>query len=418
MGINAVGVNRDGRYLILLVSLAFSVGCQDLQPGAANTGSVSSGADPALLRAGPPRLTLGDRTGDEHTDFYDVAGAIVDRRAGILVVANAGDATIRTFGLDGEWRGTRGGTGGGPEEFRELTALFEYRGDSLLVFDDGRDAASVWPYADGDVRRVALPSLPEGGPRYPRLRGALGDGRLVWMAEKQYREPDEVGASHADTMVVFLTSPEGAGFDPVSETLGTRYFRYAASILQQGRAPFSPEAFVLPLDSVVLFGWTERARAERVSAGGASLEPIAFSLASIAVTEAHRQWEVSDRRRRLTSRPLPASLIEGQRAVLGILPFPDSFPVLGAVRAGNDGRVWVRGYRPPEPDSARVEAGPAVWSVYAGPGSQGRDIAFPAGFDLLWADGEEAVGVVRDAFDVEHVVIVPLPAAARRSREP
>ena len=97
-----------------------------------------------------------------------------------------------------------------------------------------------------------------------------------------------------------------------------------------------------------------------------------------------------------------------------MLPFPDSFPVLGDVVAGDDGRVWVRGYRPPVTDSAIVEAAPALWHVYAGPGGEGRAIAFPAGFDLLWADGEEAVGVVRDAFDVEQVVVLPLPAAARR----
>lgn len=413
-----MGVNRDARCLTLVASLAFSAGCQDLQPDARTAGSARSEADPALLRAGSPRLILGGWTGDAHTDFYDVAGVVVDRRAGILVVANRGDATIRTFGLDGEWRDTRGGTGGGPEEFGALTSLFEYRGDSLLVFDDRRDEASVWPYSDGDVRRVALPSLPEDGPRYPRLHGAVADGRLVWAGGKPYREPDEVGASHADTTVVFLTSPDGTGFAPVSETLGMRYFRYAVSIHQQGRAPFSPEAFVLSTDSVVLFGWTERARAERVLADGTLLKPIVLSLPSVAVDPAHREWEIAERRRRLTSRPLPAPLVEGQRAVLGSLPFPDSFPVLGAVVAGDDGRLWVRGYRPPEPDSTRVEHPPTVWSVYADPGSRRRDIAFPARFDLLWADGEEAVGVLRDAFDVEQVVVVPLPAAARGGREP
>ena len=402
----------------LLVSLALSLGCKDIQPDGGAGGAVGPEADPALLRAGPPRLTLGNRTGDEHTDFHDVAGVIVDRRAGMLFVASGGDATLRTFGLDGEWRETRGGTGGGPEEFGELTGLFEYRGDSLLVFDERRDDASVWPYAEGDIRRLSLPGLPEDGPRYPRLHGALADGRLVWAAEKPYRQGDEVGEPHPDTMVVFLTAPDGTGFDPVSETLGRRYFSYAGSLYRQGRAPFSPEAFVLPLDSVILFGWTERARAERVSANGTLLEPVEFSLSVIAVAGAHREWEVAERRRRLSSRPLPPSLLEGQTAVLGMLPFPDSFPVLGDVAAGDDGRVWVRGYRPPETDSTRVETAPAVWRVHDGPAGVVRSVAFPAGFDLLWADGEEAVGVVRDAFDVEQVVIVPLPEAAQGSREP
>ena len=83
---------------------------------------------PRPCARGLPRLSLGSWSGDGHTDFHDVVGAILDRRAGILVVASGGDATIRTFGLDGEWRRTRGGTGGGPQEFRELTALFGISG--------------------------------------------------------------------------------------------------------------------------------------------------------------------------------------------------------------------------------------------------------------------------------------------------
>ena len=162
---------------------------------------------------------------------------------------------------------------------------------------------------------------------------------------------------------------------------------------------------------MILFGSTETPRAGRVSVGGRPLAPIAFGLAPLPVTGAHRAWEIAERRRRLTARPLPTPLLEGQRAVLEILPFREVFPALGAVVTGDDGRVWVRGYRPPDAD-AGGEDGSAVWQVYAGPGDRGRVIAFPAGFDLLWADGAEAAGIVRDEFDAEQVVVVPLPAAA------
>ena len=414
VGLAATGLRGRFRSLAPLAAFAASAACADRGPGPG--GAIESEADPAPLRAGVPRLTLGSWAADEHTAFYGVRGAVADRRAGILIVANGGDATLRTFGLDGAWRDTRGGVGGGPRELGALTALFDYRGDSVLVFDDARDEASVWPYTEGEVRRVGVPDLPEGDLRVPRLYGALGDGRLVWTADKRYREPDEVGASHQDTLVIFLTSPVGDGFNPVAETLGTRYFRYAASVYQQGRAPFPPSPFVLPGDSVIVFGSTEQPRAQRVFAAGGSLAPITFGIAPLPVTHAHRAWEIADRRRRLTSRPLPPSLLEGQRAVLDILPFRDAFPALGAVLRGDDGRVWARAYRPPVTDAdgaSRDEPGPSVWRVVAGPGDRGRAVAFPAGFDLLWADGEEAVGIVRDDFDVEQVAVFPLPGAAR-----
>ncbi|WP_419161118.1 hypothetical protein [Candidatus Palauibacter sp.] len=409
-------LNRYRRYC-MLAALGLPVACLDGSPGARDAGSTQPEADPAPLRAGSPRLTLGNWSGGGHTDFYDIAGVIVDRRAGVLIVANRGDATIRTFGLGGEWHSTRAGIGGGPRELAELTALFEYRGDSLLVWDGDRDQASIWPYSEGDVRRVAVPSLPDSL-RYPRLHGALADGRLVWTAELPYRQPDEVGESHPERRAIILTSPGGTDFETVAATSDMRYFHYEASNYQQGRAPFSPKVFVLPRDSVILYGSTEHLRAEHVSGGGTRLDPITFSVASVPVTGAHRAWEIADRLRRLNSRPLPASLLQGQMEILDILPFPDSFPVLGEVVDGADGRVWVRGYRPPEPDSSRVEEDMSVWSVYSGPGSRGRDIEFPGRFDLLWADGTEAVGIVRDPFDVEQVIIVPLPAAVQTRREP
>ena len=137
------------------------------------------GADPAHLRAGPPRVRLGSWTGEGHTDFYDIAGVVVDRSADALIVANRGDATLRAFTLDGEWRSTQGGVGSGPRELEELTALFEYRGDSLAAYDGERGEVSIWPYAGGDVRRVPVPT-PLGGhtadPGVPRFHGRRSAG--------------------------------------------------------------------------------------------------------------------------------------------------------------------------------------------------------------------------------------------------
>lgn len=403
--------------VVLLVSLSSQAACDDRGVARGEGAPARAGLEPAPLRAGPPRLGLGGWSGEGHADFDGIVSAVVDRNAGVLVIANGGDATIRVFGLDGEWRGTQGGLGGGPREFRDLTDLFRYRGDSLVAFDEDADAATVRPYTGEGVRRVSAPPLPSDSLRNPRLRGALADGRLVWSAESPCRELDEVRESHAEPRVILLTSAEGADVVPVAKTTGRRYFRYETGVFQAGGAPFSPHSFVLPLDSVILFGSTERARAERIADTGVSLDPIPFFLSSLAVTDTYREWDIARRRAVLNRRPLPMSLLEGQKAVLDILPFPDSFPVLGKVIAGEDGRVWVTGYRPPETDPTRVAEDHTVWSVYEGPGSRRLDIEFPARFDLFWADETDAVGVVRDEFDIEHVLMVPLPPAAG-SREP
>lgn len=369
------------------------------------------GADPAHLRAGPPRLRLGSTSGDGQTDFHDIAGVVVDRPAGVLVVANRGDATLRTFTLDGAWRETRGGVGGGPRGFGELTALFGYRGDSVVVYDGAGGGASVWPYTGGGVRRVGIPIPPGDTLQSPRLQGAMDDGRLAWAVPRPDRRVDEMGESHPLQIVVFLTSADGTGFDPVAETTGARVFRYPGDSYISGRIPFSPQPFVLPLDSVLLFGSTARPRAERVTRGGPRLAPIEFTLPSIPVTAEDREMALAPMRAEMNRR-LPAHLRTRIAATLDVWAFPDSFPPLGNVVAGADGRVWATGYRPP-PDAARGEDDVTIWSVYAGPGSPAVNVEFPGGFDLLWVDGVEAVGVVRDELDVEHVLIVPLPAGAR-----
>ncbi|MDE2878697.1 hypothetical protein [Candidatus Palauibacter soopunensis] len=369
------------------------------------------GADPAHLRAGPPRVRLGGASGEGQTDFHDIAGVVVDRAADALIVANRGDATLRTFALDGAWRDTRGGAGGGPRELGELTALFGYRGDSVVVFDDERGDVSVWSYAGGEVRRVRIPILPGDTLQSPRLQGSMVDGRLVWAVERPDRSVDEIGESHPLQIVIFLTSAEGTGFDPVAETTGIRVFRYPGDSYISGRIAFSPQPFVLPRDSVLLYGSTGRPRAERVTPGGMPLAPIEFSLPSIPVTAEDREVALAPLRAEM-NRLLPAQLRTRMTATLDVWAVPDSFPPLGSVVAGDDGRVWVTGYRP-RTDAARGGEEATIWSVYAGPGSPARDVEFPGGFDLLWADETEAVGVVRDELDIEHILIVPLPAGAR-----
>ncbi len=415
MKLDNTGAGSRPRHWMTLAAALLAAACLDGENPAPTVDSAEPGADfgadPAHLRAGPPRLRLGSVSGDGETDFHDIAGVVVDRAAGVLVVANRGDATLRTFTLDGEWRGTRGGAGGGPRELGELTALFGYRGDSVVVYDGERGGASVWPYAGGEVRRARMPISPGDTLQSPQLQGSLDDGRLVWAVARPDRSVDEIGESHPLQVVIFLTSAEGTGFDPVAETTGVRVFTYPGDAYISGRIPYSPQPFVLPGDSVLLFGSTERPRAERVTGGGVPLPPIEFSVPPVPLTAEDRETALAPIRAEM-NRQLPAQLQGRIAATLDVWAFPDSFPPLGGVIAGDDGRIWVTDYRS-RMDALRGEGEASVWSVYAGPGSPGRDVEFPGGFDLLWADETEAVGVVRDEFDVEHVWIVPLPAGAR-----
>ena len=392
---------------ILLASWSISCGDSDTRPD-------SSGApDSAASRAPRPLLVLGDWSGDGGTDFQDIIGAFVDREAGVLVIGNSGDGTVRFFSIDGDWRKSLGGIGDGPDEFQRLDGVFEYRGDSVLAFDRRGYRASLWPYEGGRVRWVSPEDLPVGL-RFPTLRGSLRDGRLLWTAEAVDDRYDEPGVSHSRVVTVFLTSPEGRGFQSVGETAGAMLYRYRSSRFARGMAPFSPRSFAAADDTVVYFGSTWFPRATRVSSAGSPLESVHFESGRRAVSPAQREADIAIRRREVERLRLPGTPLRAARlAELELLPYPDSLPAVGVIVVGRDGRLWVAEYVPPQNGADQAFPGSRRWVAHSEVARKRQAYHFPERLRLLWADETMAVGVVQDSLDVERIVVAPLPAEER-----
>ena len=394
--------SRIGRSAsILMAWCSFSCGDSGARPASLDA------PDSVALTAPRPVLVLGDWSGDGGTDFQDIVGAFVDREAGVLVVGNSGDGTVRFFSINGDWRKTVGGIGEGPDEFQRLGGVFEYRGDSVLAFDRRRYRASVWPYEWGRVRWVSPEDLP-AGLRFPTLRGSLRDGRLLWTAEALDDRYDEPGASHSRLATVFLTSPEGRGFRLVGETAGAMLYRYRSSRFARGMAPFSPRSFAAADDSVVYFGSTRSPRALRVGSTGQQLESVRFDSSRRAVSLEQREADLTIRRSEVERRP-PTPLRAARLAELELLPYPDSLPAMGAIVVGRDGRLWVADYVPPQSGSDQAFPGSSSWAAYSELARNRRAYHFPERLRLLWADEAVAVGVVQDTMDVERIVVVPVP---------
>ena len=87
--------------------------------------------------------------------------------------------------------------------------------------------------------------------------------------------------------------------------------------------------------------------------------------------------------------------------------------MLGAACLEGEDRAGTIGSAEPGADFGAAPAHLRAGSPRLRLGSASGDGQFPGGFDLMWADGTEAAGVVRDELDVEHVLVVPLPAGAR-----
>ncbi len=389
----------------------WSVACgdTDARPAQPGPGDGESIVSPQLS------LVLGDWSGESGTDFQEIVGAFRDSQAGLLVVGNAGDGTIRFFQMDGEWLGSRGGIGDGPDEFERLGGVFEYRGDSVLAFDPWARRASVWPYEGRGVRWTSPADLPDGL-RFPVLRGALRDGRLLWTAEEADDRYDEAGESHFRRVTVFLTSPQGREFLEVGETEGAALYRYRASRFARGLAPFSPQSFAVAADSVVYFGSTLLPRATRFTPSTMQLDSVRFGFPTRAVSPAQVEADLAIRRdeiEREYRRPTP--LRDARMAELDLLPYPDSFPAIGAILAGRDGRLWVADYRMPQDGGTQRFPGSARWTAYSFGTDASQSYNFPVTFRLLWADEAVTVGIVQDSLGVEQIVTASVVGGERGS---
>ena len=397
---------RIGRSASILLAW-WSISCGDSGARPDSLGAPDSVAFSAPL----PLLVLGDWSGSGGTDFQDIVGAFVDREAGVLVIGNSGDGTVRFFTIGGDWRKSLGGTGDGPDEFQRLGGVFEYRGDSVLAFERWDYRAAVWPYKGGRVRWVSPEDLPVGL-RFPTLRGSLRDGRLLWTAEAVHDRYDEPGASRFRIATVFLTSPEGRGFQAVGETAGAMLYRYRSSRFARGMAPFSPRLFAAADDSVVYFGSTRFPRAMRVSSAGTPLESVRFDSGRRPVSLAQREADLTIRRSEVERRP-PTPLRAARLAELELLPYPDSLPAMGAIVVGRDGRLWVADYVAPQRGADQAFPGSRRWAAYSELPRKRQAYHFPERFSLLWADDAMAVGVAQDTMDVERIVVAPVPEKDR-----
>jgi hypothetical protein len=96
-------------------------------------------------------------------------------------------------------------------------------------------------------------------------------------------------------------------------------------------------------------------------------------------------------------RGVPPSLLEQEILPrLDAVPFPDTKPVLSALRVDPAGRLWLRPYAQP------VE-GPARWWVFDPDGGFAGVAETPAGLTVHALDTAAVLGVWRDELDVEYV---------------
>ena len=348
-------------------------------------------------------LTIGG-TGDVRTEFGRIAG-VVRLREGVIVVADGINNELRFFDSTGAWQRTAGRKGGGPGEFDGIGALYRLEDDSLAVYDMNLRRVSVFG-GDGTLRRemTLSGSLQDG---FPFVIGMMGGDLLVRM---EIFSQSQQSGNRRDTMPVFryprwVTPSVRMGGFPGWE-LHSEVSRNPAG--QVG----SISNFILPFGRMLALGTgkdrlhvgtADRYEIASYDSAGRLTRLVRRAAEPVPVTDA----EVAAVKQQMLEGYPPGAEAQRDRlkTTLDGMTFHSTKPAYDGFVVGDDGSLWVAEYAQPGSDL------PTRYDVFDPQGEWVGHVTFPPRFALQHAGPGYALGVWRDADEVQYVRLYPLRPA-------
>jgi hypothetical protein len=144
---------RTADRAILLLAVAAAWGCAPVEQGSRMPGDL-----PVLALSAEPSLEIGVMEGDEHYTFQDVVD-VLPLPSGELAISDGGASELTLYAPDGTFLRRFGGRGQGPGEFRGLSRIYPWSGDSVLALDNMTQRVSVFDSAGGFARQMPARSL-------------------------------------------------------------------------------------------------------------------------------------------------------------------------------------------------------------------------------------------------------------------
>lgn len=361
--------------------------------------SVPTWTEATAWRVGPePILDIGGRP--EESLFRVASPRILpsDR----LVLYDGGRCKIRFYDLRGRALSRFGRCGQGPGDLDDVSGIWPWRGDSILVVDQFPQRVSVFD-ASGELGRTA--SVPTDAELpFPFVRGVLADGSLVLSGLKNPAPPPAPGVE-ASRITVAVTR----GLDGPLHIMGTypgpsiRYSEFRGGI-GRDRLPFTASTYVAVAADSIFVGVTDRYEVAVHDSGGTLRSIIRRSHRPVAVERRDMDWlmdrrlaqvETEEQRRAVRESFRDLSHAEWMPA-FGVPEWPGSAEGGPSLLADETGHLWVfRHYRP---GAYRNE-----WDVFSPDGVWLGNVVMPDRFEPSQIGADFVVGVWRDSLDIPHV---------------
>ena len=348
--------------------------------------------------SGEPVVDIGGGDVDED-QLYQVRGA-VRLSNGTIVVGNGSSNELRYFDASGSLVTATAGDGDGPGEFRRMTWIRRYPGDSVLGYQAFPPRLSLFGPDGGHARELAW-GLVDG--QFAFLTGLFSDGTIL--AQKAisqnteaprglYRAPLHVLrgigqrwdtiATDPGSETVYIHHPTGGGF-----SFGTALLGRTSTVAVHGNNMYvgSTDTYeVARYDTGGTIEMLIRRRWDPKPVRAADVEMLMDSTLRGNEGDFRRVLEIGYRE--YLSETMPA---------FGPPSYETSRRQAPAFIVDREGSLWVREYRVPPEDPT------AIWSVFDRNGVLLGEVPFPPGFAPTFIGVGHVLGVWRDADDVEHV---------------
>lgn len=356
--------------------------------------TIATSAEPAWGSASPwvvdevPSLDLvatGD--GPDH-EFFRVA-ELLRMPDGRIIVANAGSHEVRAYSPTGAFLTATGREGDGPGEFRDITQVDLYSGDSVVVLSRPGRATVL----DGELRYGRSFEL-RGV--WQRAAGQPNGTVLVTRAPSPFEHLEDVGGvirldapvvRHDRDGMALDTLAVVAGFEQVLVPRGDGVI--SASLLYGKTLVFAAS------ETVVAFGSAESMVFDVVDLGTLRTTSVRVPDFDLRVAEADRA-----RQEAAYLGPEPSAT---RRLVLESMPRRDMRPAYTEIVIDASGYYWLAEYVGPADGEERRR-----WEVFDAGGRWLGGVETPSGFEVHQIGVDYLLGVHTDAFGVEHPQLLAL----------
>lgn len=333
-----------------------------------------------------PVTSIGTENGPEEYQFTGIS-AVVETPGGGCAVAD-GSNSIRFFDGAGKLLARVGRDGDGPGEYRHISLMGAFAGDSLLVWDFPARRLSILAPGGRYVRSAAGPDLP--GFFFPR--GVFADGSVLG----EYTPPLEggpvrSGLLHGAALYLRFDWRNGKSDTLARIELASSYVRDEGhpTILS---IPFAANPVAAVAGEAFYLGTGARFEAGRYEETGRLAQIVRLKRQPAPLTRAL----IADLVEKLARR----APTEGARILVrqryADIPYPRTLPAYQAMLVGALGDLWVEAYR-------AEGSAPSEWIVLDSSGRLTGEVRLPPAFDPWAVYSDRILGVTTDSAGVERV---------------